>query len=130
MTRIENITNIIEYYDAEVALCICKHNGYYYLSCLQKNSKEIKLYSCSSLINLKDYVERYGRSNMTTLYKKGSELADWNIEFRISRMWTAILSEILLLKESKDFEEVMNNVEQVKDIPDDPCAGPVYFGIE
>ena len=111
MTRIENVTNVIEYYDAEVALRICKYNGYYYLMYLQgPEGKDSKLYSCYSLAKLKGEIERYARAKMTTIFEKGSDLAAWTVEWRIARIWDSVLSE--------------------KEIPGDSCTGPVYFGVE
>ena len=129
MTRIKNVTNIIEYYDREVALRICKHNGYYYLMCLQGTEGEkTKLYSCYSLVKLKDTIERYARIKMTTTFK--SELSVWTVEWRIARIWDSVLSEIMSLQEIEDFELAMRELEKIKEIPGDPCCGPVYFGVE
>ena len=129
MTRIENVTNVIEYYDAEVALRICRHNGYYYLMCLQGTEGEkTKLYSCYSLVKLKDTIERYARIKMTTIFK--SELSVWTVEWRISRIWCDILSEIMNLQEIEDFELAMRELEKIKELPGDPCTVPVYFGVE
>ena len=126
MTRIKNVTNIIEYYDREVALRICKHNGYYYLMCLQGTEGEkTKLYSCYSLVKLKDTIERYARIKMTTTFK--SELSVWTVEWRIARIWDNVLSEIMNMIAIESFDEAMNELEKVKEIPGDPCTGPVYF---
>ena len=131
MTRIKNVTNIIEYYDAEVALRICKHSGYYYLMYLQgPEGKDAKLYSCYSLAKLKSEIERYARSNMTTIFKIGSDLAAWTVEWRIARIWDNVLSEIMNMIAIESFDEAMNELEKVKEIPGDPCTGPVYFGVE
>lgn len=131
MTRIENVINVIEYYDAEVALRICKHNDYYYLMCLQGTEGEkTKLYSCYSLVKLKDMIERYARIKMTTIFTNGSELAVWTVEWRIARIWDNVLSEIMNMIAIESFDEAMNELEKVKEIPRDPCAGPVYFGVE
>lgn len=131
MTRIEEVKNVIEYYDAEVALRICKYNGYYYLMYLQGTEGEkTKLYSCYSLAKLKEEIERYSRSNMTTIFKIGSDLAVWTVEWRISRIWCDILSELMNLQEIEDFELAMRELEKIKEIPGDPCTGPVYFGVE
>lgn len=129
MTRIENVKNVIEYYDAEVALRICRHNRYYYLMCLQGTEGEkTKLYSCYSLVKLKDTIERYARIKMTAIFK--SELSVWTVEWRISRIWCDVLSEIMNIQEIEDFELAMAELEKVKEIPGDPCTGPVYFGVE
>ena len=129
MTRIKNVTNIIEYYDAEVALRICKHSGYYYLMYLQgPEGKDAKLYSCYSLAKLKSEIERYARIKMTTTFK--SELSVWTVEWRIARIWDSVLSEIMSLQEIEDFELAMRELEKIKEIPGDPCCGPVYFGVE
>ena len=129
MTRIKNVTNVIEYYDAEVALRICKHNGYYYLMCLQGTEGEkTKLYSCYNLVKLKDIIERYARIEMTKIFK--SPLVLWSVEWRISSMWSDVLSEVIKLEEIEDFELAMRELEKVKEIPGDPCTGPVFFGVE
>lgn len=129
MTRIESVTNVIEYYAAEVALRICKHNGYYYLMCLQgAEGEKTKLYSCYSLVKLKDTIERYARIKMTTIFKNDWKV--WTVECRISRIWYNILSEIMNLQEIEDFELAMRELEKIKEIPGDPCTGPVYFGVE
>ena len=131
MTRIENVTNVIEYYDAEIALRICKHSGYYYLMYLQgPEGKNAKLYSCYSLAKLKGEIEQYARSKMTTIFKKGSDLAAWTVEWRIVRIWDHVLSEIMNMIAIDSFEEAMNELEKVKEIPGDPCTGPVFFGVE
>ena len=131
MTRIENVTNVIEYYDAEIALRICKHSGYYYLMYLQgPEGRDAKLYSCYSLAKLKGEIERYARSKMTTIFEKGSDLAAWTVEWRIARIWDNVLSEIMKVIESESFDEAMNELEKVKEIPGDPCTGPMYFGVE
>ena len=131
MTRIKEVKNIIEYYDAEVALRICKHSGYYYLMYLQgPEGKDAKLYSCYSLAKLKEEIERYSRSNMTTIFKIGSDLAAWTVEWRIARIWDNVLSEIMNMIAIESFDEAMNELEKVKEIPGDPCTGPVYFGVE
>lgn len=130
MTRIEEVKNVIEYYAVEVALRICKHNGYYYLMCLQGTEGEkTKLYSCYSLVKLKDTIERYARIKLTTIFKS-SELAVWTVEWLISRIWCDVLSEIMNLQEIEDFELAMRELEKIKEIPGDPCTGPVYFGVE
>lgn len=129
MTRIKEVKNVIEYYDVEVALRICKHNGYYYLMCLQGTEGEkTKLYSCYNLVKLKDILENYARTKMTIIFE--STLALWSIEWRISRMWSDVLSEVMQLKEFKDFELAMRELEKVKEIPGDPCTRPVYFGVQ
>ena len=129
MTRIKEVKNVIEYYDAEVALRICRHNEYYYLMYLQgPEGKDAKLYSCYSLAKLKDTIERYARINMTTTFK--SELSVWTVEWRIARIWDSVLSEIMSLQEIEDFELAMRELEKIKEIPGDPCRGPVYFGVE
>lgn len=129
MTRIKEVKNVIEYYGAEVALRICRHNGYYYLMCLQDpEGKGTKLYSCYSLVKLKDTIERYARIKMTAIFK--SELSVWTVEWRISRIWDSVLSEIMSLQEIEDFELAMRELEKIKEIPGDPCKGPVYFGVE
>lgn len=131
MTRIKNVTNIIEYYDAEVALRICKHSGYYYLMYLQgREGRDAKLYSCYSLAKLKGEIERYARSKMTTIFEKGSDLAAWTVEWRIARIWDRVLSEIMNMIAIESFEEAMHELEKVKEIPGDHCTGPVYFGLE
>lgn len=129
MTRIKEVKNVIEYYGAGVALRICRHNGYYYLMCLQGTEGEkTKLYSCYSLVKLKDTIERYARIKLTTIFK--SELAVWTVEWRISRIWCDVLPEIMNLQEIEDFELAMRELEKIKEIPGDPCKGPVYFGVE
>lgn len=133
MTRIKKIKNVIEYYAAEVALRICRHNGYYYLMCLQGSEGEkTKLYSCYSLVKLKDIIDRYARIKITpiitTIFE--SKSAAWMVEWRISRIWCDVLSEIMNLKEIEDFELAMRELEKIKEIPGDPCTGPVYFGVE
>ena len=131
MTRIKEVKNVIEYYDAEVALRICKHNGYYYLMYLQgPEGKDAKLYSCYSLAKLKGEIERYARSKMTTIFDKGSDLAAWTVEWRIARIWDDVLSEIMKVIESESFAEAMIELEKVKEIPGGPCTGPVFFGVE
>ena len=131
MTRIKNVTNIIEYYGAEVALRICKHSGYYYLMYLQgPEGRDAKLYSCYSLAKLKEEIERYSRSNMTTIFKNGSDLAAWTVEWRIARIWDNVLSEIMNLQEIEDFELAMRALEKIKEIPGDPCCGPIFYGVE
>ena len=131
MTRIKNVTNIIEYYGAEVALRICKHSGYYYLMYLQgPEGRDAKLYSCYSLAKLKEEIERYSRSNMTTIFKNGSDLAAWTVEWRIARIWDNVLSEIMNLQEIEDFELAMRELEKIKEIPGDPCCGPIFYGVE
>jgi len=131
MTRTKNVTNIIEYYGAEVALRICKHSGYYYLMYLQgPEGKDAKLYSCYSLAKLKGEIERYAWAKMTTIFEKGSDLAEWTVEWRIARIWDSVLSEIMSLQEIEDFELAMRELEKIKEIPGDPCRGPVYFGVE
>ena len=134
MTRIKEVKNVIEYYDAEVALRICKHSGYYYLMCLQGTEGEkTKLYSCYSLVKLKDTIERYARIKMTTIFENDSYLKDlkvWTVEWRIARIWDSVLSEIMSLQEIEDFELAMRELEKIKEIPGDPCTGPVYFGVE
>ena len=131
MTKIKEVKKVIECYGAEVALRICKHNGYYYLMYLQgPEGKDAKLYSCYSLAKLKSEIERYARSKMTTIFEKGSDLAAWTVEWRIARIWDNVLSEIMKLIESESFDEAMNELEKVKEIPGDPCTGPVYFGVE
>ena len=131
MTRIKEVKNVIEYYDAEVALRICRHNGYYYLMYLQgPEGKDTKLYSCYSLAKLKEEIERYSRSNMTTIFKIGSDLAAWTVEWRIARIWDNILSEIMNMIAIESFDEAMNKLEKIKEIPGDPCTGPAYFGVE
>ena len=118
MTRIKEVKNVIEYYDAEVALRICKHRGYYYLMYLQgPEGKDAKLYSCYSLAKLKEEIERYSRSNMTTIFKIGSDLAAWTVEWRIARIWDSVLSEIMSLQEIEDFELAMRELEKIKEIP-------------
>lgn len=129
MTRIKEVKNVIEYYAAEVALRICKHNGYYYLMCLQGiEGEKTKLYSCYNLVKLKDIIERYARIKMTKIFK--SPLVLWSVEWRISSMWSDVLSEVIKLEEIEDFELAMRELEKVKEIPGDPCTGPVYFGVE
>ena len=131
MTRIKEVKNVIEYCDAEVALRICKHDGYYYLMYLQgPEGKDAKLYSCYSLAKLKSEIELYARSNMTTIFEKGSDLAAWVVEWRIARIWDSVLSEIMNMIAIESFEEAMHELEKVKEIPGDPCTGPVYFGVE
>ena len=131
MTRIKEVKNVIEYYDAEVALRICKYNGYYYLMYLQDTEGEkTKLYSCYSLAKLKGEIERYARSKMTTIFEKGSDLAAWVVEWRTARIWDSVLSEIMNMIAIESFDEAMNELEKVKEIPGDPCCGPVYFGVE
>ena len=131
MTRIEKVKNVIEYYGAEVALRICKHSGYYYLMYLQgPEGRDAKLYSCYSLEKLKSEIERYARSNMTTIFEKGSDLAAWVVEWRIARIWDSVLSEIMDMIAIESFDEAMHELEKVKEIPGDPCRGPVYFGVE
>ena len=118
MTKIKNVTNIIEYYDAEVALRICKHSGYYYLMYLQgPEGRDAKLYSCYSLAKLKGEIERYARSNITTIFEIGSDLAAWTVEWRIARIWDSVLSEIMNMIEMESFEEAMHELEKVKEIP-------------
>ena len=118
MTRIKEVKNVIEYYDAEVALRICRHGGYYYLMYLQgPEGKDAKLYSCYSLAKLKEEIERYSRSNMTTIFKIGSDLAAWTVEWRIARIWDSVLSEIMSLQEIEDFELAMRELEKIKEIP-------------
>ena len=129
MTRIKEVKNVIEYYDAEVALRICKHSGYYYLMCLQGTEGEkTKLYSCYSLVKLKDTIERYARIKMTTIFK--SELSVCTVEWHIARIWCDILSEIMNLQEIEDFELAMRELEKIKEIPGDPCCGPKFYGVE
>lgn len=131
MTRIKEVKNVIEYYDAEVALRICRHNGYYYLMYLQgPERRDAKLYSCYSLAKLKEEIERYSRSNMTTIFKIGSDLAAWTVEWRVARIWDNVLSEIMNMIAIESFDEAMNELEKVKEIPGDPCTGPVYFLVE
>ena len=131
MTRIKKMKNVIEYYDAEVALRICRHGGYYYLMYLQgPEGNGAKLYSCYSLAKLKGEIEQYARSKMTTIFKKGSDLAAWTVEWRIARIWDNVLSEIMNMIAIESFDEAMNELEKVKEIPGDPCCGPVYFGVE
>ena len=131
MTRIKEVKNVIEYYDAEVALRICRHNEYYYLMYLQgPEGKDAKLYSCYSLAKLKGEIERYARAKMTTIFEKRSDLAAWTVEWRIARIWDDVLSEIMKVIEIESFDEAMNELEKVKEIPGDPCTGPVYFEVE
>lgn len=131
MARIKEVKNVIEYYGAEVALRICKHSGYYYLMYLQgPEGKDAKLYSCYSLAKLKGEIERYARAKMTTIFKKGSDLEEWTVEWRSARIWDSVLSEIMSLQEIEDFELAMRELEKIKEIPGDPCCGPVYFGLE
>ena len=131
MTKIKEVKNIIEYYGAEVALRICRHNGYYYLMYLQgPEGKDAKLYSCYTLAKLKEIIEQYARSKMTTIFKEGSDLAAWTVEWRIARIWDNVLSGIMNLVAIESFDEAMNELEKVKEIPGDPCTGPVYFGVE
>lgn len=131
MTRIKKTTNVIEYFDAEVALRICKHSGYYYLMYLEgPEGKDAKLYSFYSLAKLKGEIERYARAKMTTIFEKGSDLAAWTVEWRIARIWDNVLSEIMNVAVIESFDEAMNELEKVKEIPGDPCTGPVYFGVE
>lgn len=92
--------------------------------------KDAKLYSCYSLAKLKEEIERYSRSNMTTIFKIGSDLAAWTVEWRIARIWDNVLFEIMNMIAIESFDEVMNELEKVKEIPGDPCTGPVYFGVE
>ena len=118
MTRIKEVKNVIEYYDAEVALRICKHSGYYYLMCLQGTEGEkTKLYSCYTLAKLKEIIEQYARSQMTTIFKEGSDLAAWTVEWRIARIWDNVLSEIMNLVAIESFDEAMNELEKVKELP-------------
>ena len=65
---------------------------------------------------------------MTTTFK--SELSVWTVEWRIARIWDSVLSEIMSLQEIEDFELAMRELEKIKEIPGDPCTGPVYFGVE
>lgn len=131
MTRIKEVKNVIEYYDTEMALRICKHSGYYYLMYLQgPEGRDAKLYSCYSLAKLKGEIERYARAKMTTIFEKGSDLAAWTVEWRIARIWDNVLSEIMKVIEIESFDEAMNELEKIKEIPGDPCCGPVYFLVE
>ena len=131
MTRIKEVKNVIEYYDAEVALRICRHNEYYYLMYLQgPEGKDAKLYSCYSLAKLKGEIERYARAQMTTIFEKESDLAAWTVEWRIARIWDSVLSEIMNIIAIESFDEAMTELEKIKEIPGDPCTGPVYFGVE
>lgn len=113
MTRIENVTNVIEYYDAEVALRICKHAGCYYIMYL--DGEQTKLFSTSSLVTLKRTIEYHARSRMTTIFK--GEWRKWVIEWRILRIWSDVLSEIMNLEEIEEFETAMNELEKIKEIP-------------
>ena len=129
MTRIENVKNVIEYYCTNVAFRICKYNDYYYLMCLQ-SGENTTLYSYYTLERLKKAIEQYARPKVAECYCFEGYSAEWSVEWVISRVWSDVLSEIMGLQEIEDFELAMRELEKIKEIPGDPCCGPVYFGVE